>query len=75
MSGYKNEKARNQLNGYISQLSKNSSEYAVKGGTDITDKLTLPYPQIGEKVTITFTVDPYTKGLYYYSIDDGLNNE
>ena len=75
MSGYKNEKAKNQLNGYISQLRKNSSGYAVKGGTDIPGRLTLPYPQVGEKGTITFTADPYTKGLYYYSIDDGLNNE
>lgn len=35
ISGYKNEKARNQLNGYISELTKNSSGYVVKGGTDI----------------------------------------
>ena len=75
MSGYKNEKAKNQLNGYISELSKNSAGYDVKGGTDIPDNLTLPYPQVGEKGSITFKADPFTKGLYYYSIDDGVNNE
>ncbi|MDY2840623.1 MAG: hypothetical protein SOT46_09685 [Treponema sp.] len=70
-TGYKNEKAKKQISGYISDLSKNSSGYHVKGGTDIPDGMTFPYPEAGEKATITFTADPITQGLYYYSIDDG----
>ena len=70
-TGYKNEKAKKQISGYISDLSKNSSGYHAKGGTDIPDGMTFPYPEVGEKATITFTADPITQGLYYYSIDDG----
>ena len=35
-------------------------------------EFTLPYPAAGLGGTITFTADPVTAGLYYYTIDDGL---
>ena len=70
-SGYKNEKAKAQIEGYIAELSKNTSGFTVKGGTDIPSGLTLPYLEEGLGATITFTADPSTPGLYYYSIDDG----
>ena len=70
-TGYKNTKAKAQIAGYIADLSKNSSGYNVKVGTDIPSGFTLPYPEAGENATITFTADPTTPGLYYYTIDDG----
>lgn len=56
---------------FINTDSQIKEKLVLKGGTDIPDGMTFPYPEAGEKATITFTADPITQGLYYYSIDDG----
>jgi hypothetical protein len=71
--GYKHVLAEKQLSGYINTLA-NKLFGGTKGGSDVPDNLKVPFPEAGKKAEITFTSDKEVKGLYYYKIDDGLDN-
>jgi hypothetical protein len=68
--GYKHNAAEKQLNGYIAELT--NAKLPTRGGDQVITGMPLPFPEVGDKATITFTADPLVKGLYYYKIDDGM---
>jgi hypothetical protein len=71
--GFKHTLAEKQLSGYINTLS-NKLFGGTKGGSAVPDNLKVPFPEAGENAQIIFTSDKEVKGLYYYRIDDGLDD-
>ena len=72
ITGYKHEKSKSQLDGYINKISSFFPDVKIEGGNiNSICNIQIPFPAAGEKATITFFSDAAVKGLYYYVRDDG----
>jgi hypothetical protein len=70
--GYKYEAAKKQINSYITEIINTGAP--ARGGDGMITGKAWPFPEAGKKATITFMADSLVKGLYYYKIDDGMDN-